>query len=89
MVRIKEVTPRGGFEVRLEFTDGTRKTVDLEPYLEGPVFEPLKEDPALFESVRVDPELGTIVWPNGADLDPDVLYADGTPAWAEKPKEVS
>jgi hypothetical protein len=49
--------------------------VDLGPHLSfRGVFEPLK-DPAYFAQVRVDPELGSVVWPNGADLDPDVLYA--------------
>jgi len=47
--------------------------------IEG-VFAPLK-DPAIFAQVRIHAELGTVVWPNGADLDPDVLYAElsGTP----------
>jgi len=44
----------------------------------GPVFEPLHEDPQLFRQVRVDEELGTVVWPNGADLDPDVLHGEPT-----------
>jgi len=48
--------------------------VDLAPYLRGPVFEPLVTDRSLFAAVRVDPECETIVWPNGADMDPDVLY---------------
>jgi len=43
------------------------------------VFEPLR-DPAYFAKLRVDPELGTVVWPNGADLDPDVLYGHVTGA---------
>jgi hypothetical protein len=38
----------------------------------------------VFRSVRVDPELGTIVWPNGADIDPDVLYRGLKPAWMEE-----
>ena len=42
--------------------------------------EPLHNDPQLFRKVRVDRELGTIVWPNGADLDPDVLHGDLPPA---------
>lgn len=59
--------------MELDFTDGTTRVVDLDPYLRGPVFEPLRRDPALFRQVRVDPVLGTIVWPNDADIDPDVL----------------
>jgi hypothetical protein len=74
MVRIKWVRPLDGFRVSLGFTDGTSGEVDLAPYLRGPVFEPLVADPALFRAVHVDPELRTIVWPNGADMDPDVLY---------------
>jgi hypothetical protein len=70
--------------VRLEFTDGSRREVDLEVYLRGPVFEPIKNDPAVFRSVRVDAQLGTIVWPNGADIDPDVLYHGLKPAWMEE-----
>jgi hypothetical protein len=61
--------------VELGFTDGSIGRVDLRPLLRGPIFEPLLRDAAVFRSVRVDPELGTIVWPNGADLDPDVLHA--------------
>ena len=84
MIRIRAVRPLTGYQVELLFTDGSQRVVDLGPRLRGPVFEPLKENPALFRQVRVDPELGTIVWPNGADLDPDVLYAVGTPAWARE-----
>jgi hypothetical protein len=72
-VRIRGAEPREGFVLRLEFDDGTTRDVDLEDELRGPVFEPLR-DPRLFRQVRVDEELGTIVWPNGADMDPDVLY---------------
>lgn len=89
MVRVSAVEVLEGFTVRLTFTDGAEKVMDLEPYLLGPVFQPLRGNPELFREVEVDPELGTIVWPNGADLDPDVLYADGTPAWAEGHEPVS
>lgn len=85
MVRIRSVVPLEGYCVRLGFTDGTERTIDLAPFLRGPVFEPLREDPAVFRSVQVDPELGTIVWPNGADICPDVLYEGLTPmAWEEE-----
>ena len=78
--RVRAVEPLGGFVVYLTFADGTQRTVDLEGALSGPVFEPLRRDPELFRQVRVDEELGTIVWPNGADMDPDVLHGDFEPA---------
>lgn len=84
MIRVKDVTPLKGYSVRLTFTDGTNRDVDFAPYLRGPVFEALR-DPAKFREVSVDPELGTIVWPNGADLCPDVLYHGRSPASLEKP----
>jgi hypothetical protein len=80
MVRIRGVETLSGFKVRLSLTDGSVREVDLEPYLNGPVFEPVRNDAVLFKSVRVDEELGTIVWPNGADIDPDVLILGRTPA---------
>lgn len=60
--------------VRLRFADGVEKSVDLEPYLHGAVFAEIRRDPTVFASVQVDPNAGTIVWPNGAYLAPDVLY---------------
>ena len=83
MVRVQKVTPLDGFMLRLEFTDGSERTLDMEPYLKGPIFEPLKRDLALFRSVRVDEELGTIVWPNGAGICPDVLVHERTPVALE------
>jgi len=62
------------YVVWLEFEDGTEGEVDLRNSLRGPVFEPLR-DVDYFKQVRVDPELGTIVWPNGADIAPETLYA--------------
>ena len=69
------------------FTDESKRVIDLDVYLNGPVFEPIRSDPELFRSVRVDEEAGTIVWPNGADLDPDVLYLGLKPAWMEAEEE--
>lgn len=74
--RITSAEPIRGFVLRLRFDDGTEREVDLESELWGPIFEPLRADPDLFRQVRVDDELGTIVWPNGADMDPDVLHGD-------------
>jgi hypothetical protein len=72
------VKPLSGYRLHIRFEDGAEGTfalMDLIP-LEG-IFAPLR-DPATFEQVRVNVELGSIEWPNGADLDPDVLYAQVT-----------
>lgn len=61
----------GGHRIRLSFSEGTVKTVDFRKWLEGPVFEPLK-DPSYFR--RFFLEAGTVVWPNGADIAPETLY---------------
>lgn len=82
LVRVRSVEPLEGFMVRLEFEDGTQKEIDLEPYLHGHIFEPIRRDMSVFRSVKV--EEGTIVWENGADIDPDVLYYGLTPAWMEE-----
>lgn len=81
LVRVRSVEPKEGFKVTIRFTDGTSREVNLAPYLRGPIFEPIRNDPELFGSMQV--EEGTIAWPNGADIDPDVLYYGLTPAWAE------
>ena len=78
--RIVSVEPLDGFKLRLGFDDGTDRDIDLEGELWGPIFAPLHESPEFFRQVRVDEELGTVVWPNGADLDPDVLYGNHPPA---------
>jgi len=83
--RIVSVEPLHGFILRLDFDDGSVREVDLEPRLWGPVFEPLRRDRSLFRRVFVDPELGTIVWPNGADMDPDVLHGDHERATPARP----
>ena len=73
---ITAVAHLGGHRLRLTFADGFIGDVDLAERLtrpNGPMFEPL-EDVAYFAQVAVDPELGTVVWPNGADLAPDVLH---------------
>lgn len=79
MIRIRNVKPLDRFRVRIELTNGKKKTIDLEPFLHGPIFEPIRRNPTLFRSVKVDEELGTIVWDNGADIDPDVLIGRAIP----------
>lgn len=61
------------YTVWVRFQDGTSGEVDISRSFKGPVFEPLK-DVEFFKQVRVDPEIGTIVWPNGADVAPETLY---------------
>lgn len=83
MVEVTDVEVLEGRTVRLRFSDASERTVDLTPFLWGPVFEKIASDDAMFRKVAVDADLGTICWPNGADLDPDVLHGDAEPVWKE------
>jgi hypothetical protein len=83
LVDVESVAPLAGYNVRLAFSDGIERTVDLEPYLRGPIFERVR-DPEYFRRVRVDKDTGTIAWPNGADIDPLILRYDLVPAWHEE-----
>lgn len=87
VARIESVKPLGGFTVHLVFTDGFEKDVDLEPLLHGPLFEPMRRHVNVFRQVFVDPLSETLIWQNGADIDPDVLRYDLTPAWMEEEQE--
>jgi hypothetical protein len=74
LIHIVGAKALGEYRLHLRFEDGVEGVIDLAPHLSfRGVFEPLR-DPAYFAQVRVDPDLGTVVWPNGADLDPYVLY---------------
>lgn len=68
-----EARPTTDYRVWLRFADGVSGEVDLAGELHGEVFDPLK-DPATFRTLRADPELCTLAWPNGADLAPEFLY---------------
>jgi len=73
--RISAAEAVGPQQLRLTFTDGSVGTVDLAEKLEGRGGQlAALRDPAFFAQVAVDPEAGTVVWPNGVDLDPDVLF---------------
>ena len=63
---------RGDYRIHLAFNDGTSKTVDFQPWLEGPIFEPLR-DQRYFREFFVAGS--TVCWPNGADIAPETLYA--------------
>ena len=82
-IRGQSVAPLDDRIVRVIFTNGEQRDIDLSAYIaNGSIFEPVRNNPTFFRSVRVDG--GTIAWPNGADIDPDVLYHDGPPPWARE-----
>ena len=61
------------YTLRVNFDDGTVQIIDFEPVLHGELYGPLR-DLQLFNQVRLDPEVATLVWPNGADFDPYMLH---------------
>ena len=63
----------GPHALRVEFADGSRQTIDFAPVLVGELYGPL-QDPEVFGRVRLDPEVHTLVWTNGADFDPATLH---------------
>ncbi len=73
ILHVREAKFLRDYVVWLRFNDGAEGEIDLAAELEGEMFAPLK-DPVMFRQLRVDPELQTIVWPNGADLAPEFLY---------------
>jgi hypothetical protein len=82
LIRIANVVPLEGFRLRLTLTDGSVVERDVECLLNGPVFDELRSRPAAFRTTRI--EGGTVAWPNGADLDPDVLIWGGPPPESEQ-----
>ena len=70
VVSFEEVAP---FTLRVRFEDGTSQVIDFYPVLKGELYGPLS-DASLFGQVRIDPEVHTLVWPNGADFDPAILH---------------
>jgi hypothetical protein len=73
---------RGEHKIHLAFNDGVESTVDFSQWLEGPLFEPLK-DPRYFQ--RFFLEGGTVAWPNGADVAPETLYERAKSSEAAQP----
>jgi Protein of unknown function (DUF2442) len=72
---IVAVSVLDGYRLRIRFDDGVEGDVDIAAFVPFTgVFEPLKSR-QYFARVQIHPELGTIYWPSGADLDPDVLYS--------------
>jgi hypothetical protein len=77
--RITRVRHIKDYRLEMTFADGVSAELDFRKKVvgRGGVFAPL-EDVEFFRQVRVDPEVGTLVWPNGVDLCPDVLYSEAT-----------
>jgi hypothetical protein len=86
--RVVSFEMAGPYTLRVCFDDGTAQVIDFKPILAGEIYRPLREL-SLFNQVRIDPEVHTLVWPNGADFDPETLhdwprYAD---AFAKRARE--
>ena len=71
--RVRAFQTVAPYTLRVQFDDGSEQVINFQPILAGELFEPLR-DLALFNQVRIDPEVHTLVWPNGADFDPATLH---------------
>ena len=71
--RVTQFHVVGPYTLAVSFADGTEQVIDFRPVLHGVLFGPL-QDLAQFNAVRLDTEVGTLVWPNGADFDPAILH---------------
>jgi hypothetical protein len=81
MIVVTQVEPLPGHSIRVTFSDGAVKDVDVGAlFAAGGVFAPLYERRELFEQVAVNSETGTVEWPGEVDLDPEVLYGSFEPA---------
>ena len=78
----------GSYTIRVRFDDQTEQVIDFEPILAGELYRPLR-DLSLFNQVRIDPEVHTLVWPNGADFDPATLHdwPQHIEAWKERARQ--
>lgn len=82
LLRVRDVRVLEDFKMELTLTDGSVIERDVSGLLAGPVFDHVRNDPAVFAKARA--EDGTVVWPNGADLCPDVLIWGGAPPEDER-----
>ena len=71
--RVTDFQVVGPYRLRVTFRDGVIREIDFEPMLVGSLYRPLRDE-AMFRQVRLDPEVHTLVWPNGADFDPATLH---------------
>ena len=91
--RVRSFDRIGSHTLRVAFTDGSEQVIDFASVLAGELYGPL-QDPDVFGQVQLDPEVHTLVWPNGADFDPAMLHdwptvaeelATRARAWASTP----
>ncbi|MFN0279107.1 MAG: DUF2442 domain-containing protein [Pyrinomonadaceae bacterium] len=80
--KVKAFEITGPYNLLVSFDDGTSQRIDFSPVLFGRMYGPLR-DLQLFESVTIDPEVHTLVWPNGADFNPAMLHD-----WNENAEEI-
>ena len=73
---VTDVKYLNSYKLKIRFEDNEVKIIDLEPYLDGPVFKPLK-DIEFFKKVELNKDIDTIFWPNDADFAPEFLYQIG------------
>lgn len=71
--RVRSFKIEGPYTLRVRFHDDTEQVIDFRAILAGEMFGPLR-DVAFFNQVRLDSEVDTLVWPNGADFDPATLH---------------
>jgi hypothetical protein len=71
--RIQTFEIVSAYILRVRFDDATEQVINFQPVLAGELYGPLR-DLSLFNQVRIDPEVHTLVWPNGADFDPATLH---------------
>ncbi len=71
--RVTSFEIEGPYTLRVLFDDDTEQTINFRPVLAGELYAPLN-DLSVFNRVSVDPEVHTLVWPNGADFDPATLH---------------
>jgi hypothetical protein len=83
------------FYLQVTFADGLSRMIDFQPFLKGELLSPLR-DRKIFDAVAIDPEVHTLVWPNGADFDPATLHdwperdasmKELADAWGENPAD--
>ena len=75
-VKVTDIEVLHGRVLRFRFDDGATTERDLTPLLTGPAFEQIRGDESTFRQVHVDPSFGVITWPNGADVDAELLRYD-------------